>query len=162
MKRTLFLAAALMGILLMLPGCAPKPLSEPFALTAFTWQHRGSHTGLIYSYAAEGTEAGTRLLLSLNAGDRELEILTEEDVLGQLGAIAAEHRLDRWDGFDKSDRRALDGTGFTLTMITADGEIIEAHGSNAFPKGYGEAKAAIEEVFEEFIDQDTPFNDTKE
>lgn len=150
-KNKVLLVVVLMSILTMLTGCAPKPLSEPLALTAFTWQHRGSYTGLIYSYTAERTEAGDRLLLSLNAGSRELDILVEEDVMGQLGAIAAEHRLDRWDGFDKNDRRAMDGTGFTLTMTTAEGETIEARGSNAFPKGYTEAKAAIEGVFEGFI-----------
>jgi len=155
-NKLLLLAVMLMGILTFFTGCATKPLSEPLELTAFTWQHRGSHTGLIYSYTAERTEAGARLLLSLNAGSRELDMLVDEDVLGQLGAIAAEHRLDRWDGFDKSDRRAMDGTGFTLAMTTAEGETIEAHGSNAFPKGYTEAKAAIEGVFEGFVDTDMP------
>jgi len=64
----------------------------------------------------------------------------------------AEQRLDRWDGFDKSSRRALDGTGFSLTMVTAEGKLVEANGSNAFPKGYAEAKAAIEAVFAPYVD----------
>lgn len=156
-KREFLLLGLLLSGLLALPaGCAPKPLGTPLALTAFTWRHRGTDSAQGYSYSAERTEEGTRLLLSLYAGSRELDMLVEEDVLAELGALAAEHRLDRWDGFDKRSRRALDGTGFSLTMVTAEGKLVEANGSNAFPRGYAEAKAAIEAVFAPYVDDAAP------
>ena len=137
----------------MLAGCAkpePVPLEEPISLASFTFMARGMTTADIYSYSAEKTEAGTHLHLELNCGYNVIDVTVQEDVLGELGAIAAEHRLDMWDGFDKVSKRASDGEGFTLSMTTGDGRNIYANGSNKFPAGYSEARMAIDELFQKY------------
>ncbi len=151
--RTVILGIiCLLGSLLM--GCAgpAEPLEQPIPLTSFTFMARGMSTADIYSYSAEKTEEGTHLHLELNCGYNVIDVTVQEDVLGELGAIAAEYRLDTWDGFDKSKKRVSDGEGFTLSMTTADGLNIYANGSSAFPDNYSDARRAIDELFQGLID----------
>ena len=154
MKHLSMLLGCICLIVMLLTGgtkSAPAPLEEPISLVSFTFMARGMTTADIYSYSAEKTEAGTHLHLELNCGYNVIDVTVEEDVMGELGAIAAEHRLDLWDGFDKVSKRVSDGEGFTLSMTTEDGRSIYANGSNKFPAGYSEARMAIDELFQKYI-----------
>ena len=143
---------------LLLTGCAkpaaepPAPLEEPISLASFTFMARGMTTADIYSYSAGKTDEGTHLHLELNCGYDIIDVTVQEDVLGQLGEIAARYRLDTWDGFDKANKHVSDGEGFTMSMTTADGRDIYAHGSNAFPDNYSDARRAIDELFQGMIE----------
>ena len=155
MKHCAMLLGYICLLALMIAGCAPKPsepLEEPISLASFAFMARGVTTADIYSYSTEKTDEGTHLHLELNCGYDIIDVTVQEDVLGELGAIAAEYRLDTWDGFDKSKKRVSDGEGFTLSMTTADGRDIYAHGSNAFPDNYSDARRAIDELFRELIE----------
>ncbi|MBR5291465.1 MAG: hypothetical protein IKU32_00960 [Clostridia bacterium] len=143
---------------LLLTGCAkpaaepPAPLEEPISLASFTFMARGMTMESIYSYTAEKAENGTRLYLELNCGRDIIDVTAEEDVLGELGAIAAMYRLDTWNGFDKVNKWVSDGEGFTLRMTTADGQDIYANGSNEFPVNYYEAREAIDLFFQKYVE----------
>jgi len=139
-------------LLLLAAGCTSLKPAEPLpplAITEFTYQYNGMREG--YTYTARAAEGGTELEISLIFGDFQETLLVQEPVLEKLGEIAGNYRLDRWDGFDKVDKRVLDGEGFTLYMTLEDGTRIEAHGSNAFPQGYQDAKSEITALFEELI-----------
>lgn len=71
------------------------------------------------------------------AYDREYYTLAEE--LYRLG-------VPSWNGFDKYDKRALDGWSFDLEIVLPDGKQIKAHGTNAFPKNYREFKECLDEA----------------
>lgn len=152
--------ASILAVLMLVAGCTnpgavPPDTAgipeEPVALTEFTFSERGSSIDSIYSYTAERTETGAFLHIELNCGRDIIEVEAEEDVLGELGAIASEYRLDMWDGFDKNKKRVSDGRGFTLSMTTADGREISARGSNSFPDNYSDARRAINELFQKYI-----------
>lgn len=150
-------AFVLMLCLLMafsLAACAQapaEPLDEPIPLSYFSFSHRGSSSDSIYTYTAEKTAEGTDLYIQINAGNSVVEVTVEEDVLASLGKIAAEHRLDMWDGFDKAKSNVSDGSGFTLSMTTEDGQSVYAHGSNAFPDGFQEAKVKMDALFDGLV-----------
>lgn len=150
-------AALCLLMVLLITGCGTNPaqphapLEEPLPLAEFTFTSAGSSSDSIYSYTAEKTAQGTHIYLELNCGQHVVDVTVEEDVLGELGQIAAIYRLDLWDGFDKNNKDVMDGSTFSLYMTTADGQSISAHGSNAFPNGYGAAKAEIDALFEGLI-----------
>ena len=70
-------------------------------------------------------------------GIREYDSMTEE--LHRLG-------IRSWNGFDKYDKRALDGWSFSLEIILSDDAVIKAHGTNSFPKHYSEFKECLNEA----------------
>ena len=80
-------------------------------------------------------------------------MVVDEPVLEQLGEIAGKYRLDRWDGFDKSNNHVMDGNNFSLSVTLTDGKTISAHGSNCFSDGYSEVKQEICELFEDLINK---------
>lgn len=141
-----------LGVLLVLTaalcaGCvkrSPKPLEQPLELVGFTYRSSGmdSSTRMVL----EKAENGTKVTLELNYGIHTAETVVEDDLLGQLSALATEHRMDLWDGFDMADRRVLDGEMFEVSMVTADGRILFASGSNAYPDNYHEVIPYIDQM----------------
>lgn len=141
MKRGLLTALVLL-IILQLCACA-RPLRTDAPMNRFCFEHSGMHTGLMYTLAAENTGSGWQAEISLLCGEREYCLPMTDEEAAELISLVKTHQLNRWNGFDKVDRSALDGTDFTLQIGYEDGQKLYASGSNAFPEGY---KAAHEEI----------------
>lgn len=56
--------------------------------------------------------------------------------------------LEKWDGFNKSDKRVLDGYSFGIYIRNAKGQLIRASGYMKWPKNYKEVKQALTELFD--------------
>ena len=127
---------------------------EPMDIISFSFTHTGMSTEECFSYSAEQTDDGIRLYTEeLFSGGLIVDMIVDEPVLEKLGEIVGKYRLDLWDGFDKTNKRVMDGNSFTLSVTLTDGKTISAHGSNRFPDGYDEAKQEICALFEDLIDK---------
>ena len=160
MMRRRVIAALLLAAVLLAASACSKPLRTDAPMTGFTFSHSGKHTGLIYTLSAARTENAWQANLSLLAGDRNIYLEMTEAEAEELAAIVRKHELNRWNGFDRVDRTALDGTGFDLKIHYEDGQILSASGSNAFPKGYREAHEEILGFFGKLMERnglDNPF-----
>jgi hypothetical protein len=144
MKRRLSLIFVLFALLLC--SCA-RLLVTDAAMCGFVFSHSGMHTGLIYTLSAEKNDDGWRAELSLLCGEREYSLPMAEEEVRELAALVEAHRLAAWNGFDKADPNALDGTGFELRIRYEDGQEVRASGSNAFPEGYKAAHEAVLNFF---------------
>lgn len=162
MKYGLILCIPLCAAALFLFGCKAKPsppmqpevieAGDPLDILSFSFSHGGSSTDQCFSLSAEQTEAGTRLYAEgLYSGGPIVDEVIEDPLLEQLGKIAGQYRLDLWDGFNESDSMVMDGSNFSLSMTLADGTSVYAHGSNAFPSGYGDAEREILQAFTPLI-----------
>jgi len=156
MKIRYLLLCVLMAALC---GCSasvdspPQP-GEPLDISAFSFIHSGSSTSECYHYSAEKAEGGTHLYIEgLFSGGLIIDKVIDEPVLEQLGEIAGKYRIDKWNGFDKSKKNVADGSSFTLSVTLTKGSTISAHGNNAFPDGYSDAKSVINALFEALISQ---------
>ena len=114
---------------------------------SFQFSHGGSSTDQIYDYKFYQDEEGTHLTAELNCGWEKLEVDVDAEIMDQLEEIVYTHRMEDWNGFDKTDSLIMDGESFSLCICFMDGTMITAHGGNAFPKGYGNAESAFNEIF---------------
>jgi len=152
MKRRMIAVLLVLAVLLTASACS-KPLRTDAPISSFSFSHSGMHTGLIYTLSAARTETGWQANLSLLAGEREYILEMTEAEAEDLAAIVRKHELNRWNGFDRVDRTALDGTDFDLKIHYEDGQTLSASGSNAFPKGYKEAHEEILDFFGELMER---------
>lgn len=149
--RTL-LVFTLLTVLLTTAACS-KPCLTDAPMTGFSFSHSGMHTGLIYTLTAARVEDGWMANLSLLAGAREYVLeMTEKEAEG-LAEIVRKHELNRWNGFDKADRRVLDGCSFELRIRYEDEQTVSASGSGVFPRGYTEAYEDILDFFGELMER---------
>lgn len=72
-----------------------------------------------------------------------------EDTYNRINEWVDTYNIRSWDGFNKSRKDVLDGGGFRIEITLATGETITAHGDNAYPKGYGDANRALNDIIEE-------------
>jgi hypothetical protein len=71
----------------------------------------------------------------------------EESKVEELIGILNTYEVSKWDGFDKVDKRILDGRSFTLSVWINDEDNISAHGYMKYPNNYKEVRKALDEFF---------------
>lgn len=159
--RQAVLALVLMLVLvLLLTGCsdvvqvfggkAEKPLEQPLEITEFTYSVSGMGDSFTATFApAPG--GGTRVTAEAGYGSYTMDEVLEEDYMTWLGQLAAQYRMDKWDGFDKVNQHILDGEQFKLYITLADGKTIKASGSNAYPKNFTEPMREVGALIDELM-----------
>ena len=152
MREKILAGLVLLAVLLTASACS-KPIRTDAPISSFSFSHSGMHTGLIYTLSAARTEVGWQAELSLLAGEREYSLDMTSEEAEALASLVQNHELNRWNGFDRVNRHALDGTGFDLRIGYEDGQEVRASGSNAFPEGYAAAHEAILKFFGELMEK---------
>lgn len=76
----------------------------------------------------------------------EITCSVGEDTMEKLSQLVSDRNILSWDGFSKSMRGVLDGSGFSLEVVFEDGTYVSAHGSNSFPKNYNEFEREFLEI----------------
>lgn len=136
---------------------------EPLDITAFSFHHTASFADGCFVLKLTREESGTHLYAEeLFSGGRIVDTTIEGDALEQLGELAGTYRVDRWNGFDKSNSRVMDGSSFSLDVTLADGGTISAHGNNSFPENYSDVSSAIKTLYYELMEQYAPSEDGPE
>ena len=77
------------------------------------------------------------------------------DFAESLSQLMRDMKINRWNGFDKSNRMVMDGTGFSLDVRFTNGKELRAHGYMKWPKGYGEFSGTVAGRFRELFEQVT-------
>ena len=121
----------------------------------FCYSNSGSSTYEIYSYEVEKDEESGKMTVNyeLNCGNLMYSVPADEELMQALSAVIADKNMRKWNGFKKTNSMVLDGSGFSLSIAFEDGSMIKASGSNSFPEGFGDAKAAIDELFEKYLEK---------
>lgn len=121
-------------------------------MAALTSLHLGEHgtymgAGFDYDYRfADGKHSITVRLDGVVEEDA-LTIDVDEEFAQKLMAVIDEYNLRKWDGYSKSDKNVLDGSGFGFSARFDDGASIYASGYECYPKGYAEVSGALGGLF---------------
>lgn len=161
MKRVNMLSKMIWLLVLLLIACTllltvsflkcQKAKVTQAPVTAFSYSHRGTSYDSIYSYEVEASGNDYRFrFLPVREEDAQTALMLESDVTA-LHEIINRFDLWKWHGFNKSASGVLDGAGFTLHILFADGTVIDAHGNNAFPQSHNKALSEIKNLFSKYI-----------
>lgn len=64
-----------------------------------------------------------------------------------VAALLNKYKVGGWDGFNKSDRRVLDGNSFSLSVRWGGSGSVSASGYMRWPKGYREFREEMNALF---------------
>ena len=87
------------------------------------------------------------------------EYSLSKDKIKELEDLLNKSNIYRWNGFNKSDKRVMDGDSFSISINWGDYRNISAHGYMKYPKNYSEITGKIESWFSE-IDTNKPKENT--
>ena len=156
MKRRLehIFAGLLAALALCLSPCfaGAAPLEDPPAVKTFWYATSGMCIEEFNRYQIEETARGRFVWIELHNDDRYVLPLTDED-MASFSALVQELGLAEWNGYHEIDRDVLDGASFSLSVEFKDGGVIDASGSNCFPRGYSEKTSAIRDFFEKLMEE---------
>ena len=119
-------------------GAAP-PENLP-AVKTFRYATSGMCIEEFNRYQIKETARGRFAWIELHNDDHYVLPLTGED-MASFSALMQELGLAEWNGYHMIDRDVLDGG------------VIDASGSNCFPRGYSEKTSAIRDFFEKLMEE---------
>ena len=116
----------------------------------FEYDYYGSIGGDSHGYKLENVDGNCVFSFSgmQYKAYGDLKEQTDPSVFDRLEGLLAQCGVEKWNGFSKSDPNVLDGDGFSLKIGYADGSVINAHGSNAYPKGYWDFLKGMSEILD--------------
>lgn len=79
--------------------------------------------------------------------DKAESFVVDSEFVNKLTALLKLYRLDKWDGFKKSDKRVLDGYHFHAYIHNTKNQRISASGYMKWPKNYSAVKKALTELY---------------
>ena len=82
-----------------------------------------------------------------NATKFEVPVIFEHE----LENLLKEYRVNKWYGFNKSDKLVLDGNSFELYVKMEENNQIDASGYMKWPKNYKEFKENVVVMFKEYM-----------
>jgi len=100
-----------------------------------------------YGFTCKNGEYKATVKPSLVAPEDERAFTISSDFVARLASLLKENRVNLWDGFNKADKRVLDGNHFSFYIKNARGESISAHGYMKWPNNYGKVKKGVDELF---------------
>lgn len=118
-------------------------------LTQLHLGENGTYMGAGFDYDYKFADGKHSVTVRLD-GVLEEDALTlgvDETFAQQLLSVVDEYDLKKWDGFSKSDKNVLDGSGFGFSAEFDDGKKIFASGYMKYPKNYAEVRGALDELF---------------
>ena len=147
-------AGLLAALMLCMSPCfaADPPMQEAPAVKTFRYATSGMCIEEFNRYQIKETARGRFAWIELHNDDHYVLPLTDED-MASFSALVQELGLAEWDGCHKIDRDVLDGASFSLSVVFEDGGVIDASGSNCFPRGYSEKVSAIRDFFEKLMEE---------
>ena len=147
-------AGLLAAMMLCLCPCfaGAAPMQEAPAVETFCFTRSGMSADQARSYQIRETARGRFVWIELYYSDHYVLPLTDED-MASFSALMQELGLAEWNGYHMIDRDVLDGASFSLSVVFEDGGVIDASGSNCFPRGYSEKTSAIRDFFEKLIEE---------
>ncbi|MBO4477489.1 MAG: hypothetical protein J5757_04055 [Lachnospiraceae bacterium] len=128
-------------------GAGDSAVSNDSGIKEFEYRYIASIGGDSYSYKLTFSETPIFTYESMVHPFGEVTMETDAETAAKVAALYETHKLWKWDGFSRSARHVLDGDGFSLSIRFRNGKSMYAHGSNAYPKGYGDFRTDMREVF---------------
>lgn len=81
------------------------------------------------------------------AEEEAVIIAVDEAFVHRVEALLQSYDVQKWNGFQKSDKYVLDGKDFDMYMQNHRGQYFSASGYMKWPKGYDEVKKGLDELF---------------
>ena len=75
----------------------------------------------------------------------KIEISPKE--INKIEKILKENEVEKWDGFQKSDKNVLDGNSFSLSIRFTNNDSISASGYMKYPNNYKKVQAELDKFF---------------
>ena len=149
-KKAIITTGLLLALALTGAGCGRKqPITS---IRSFTFSFDSSTMANAYtryevSYDRK-TGVHTATVKPDGVPEADASVYVVDDAfLMELAAFLHENNVEKWDGFQKSDRNVMDGNGFQLSVWTHEDVSVSASGYMKWPKNYSEVKGGIIRIF---------------
>ena len=82
--------------------------------------------------------------------EKEVDIIVANKII----EILKKYKVNKWNGFDKTDQNVLDGDSFSLSIVLDEDKFISAHGYMMWPDNYRNVEVEISSVFMEIYNNE--------
>ena len=124
-------------------------------ITKFNYNYDGTIGGNSHRYevSVSGQTAAIKVYDMLHHDYGDMTDTVGAEFVQSLEDLCRKHRVNRFDGYDKTDRRICDGHGFSLHITYDNGKTVDAYGRNSSPKGFNEFSEEMHALFRPYCER---------
>ena len=147
-KPAVLTTGAILTLLLCLTGCGKQAELRDLTYLHFSYSTGNAVNAYVTYGLTEENGAFTATVKPEGVPDEEAAAFPVDAAFVQdAEALLRKYGVGGWDGYDKSNNRVLDGNSFSLSVKTADGRRVGAHGYMSWPRHYAEVRAGLDGLF---------------
>lgn len=79
------------------------------------------------------------------------EYVVDKKIVDELSYILNKYKVGYWNGFNKSDKRVMDGGSFSLYLKMNNNKSVSARGYMKWPKNYSNVKEELIILFSKYM-----------
>lgn len=147
MKKKIIISLVVVALVIILIGILLIFTEPPYEGKIKSF-HFGSGSWTYMNYDLK-KEDGKIIFKAEGVGEKpnQVEKEVDEEILNKLEDIINTNKVNKWDGFNKTDKNVMDGESFNLTITYEDGKVVNASGYMIFPKRYNTVSREIDKLF---------------
>lgn len=148
MKKTIMILLGVLLMLSLLSGCTKKVEIKDIKNFSFSYGG-GSMKDSGTTYQLEWND-GVHTAIVKESGvalEDAPRIAVDEAFVKELETFLRENQVEKWNGFSKSNKHVMDGSGFSLSLSTMDKQFVSASGYMKYPKNFDTVRDGISSIF---------------
>ena len=126
-----------------------KPVEvDDISYFSFTYT-TGYDVNAYVAYTVECSSEKCTARVKLNGAEEDEAVIkdVDQEFLDKIKEIIVENHVEKWNGFNKSNKRIMDGNSFTLKVIMKNNQKIDAYGYMKWPNNYGTVSEQFDGLF---------------
>ena len=152
MKKQIIILLGVLLMLSLLSGCRKKV--EIKDIRNFSFSYGGGsmmNSGTIYQLEWKDGVHTAIVKASGVALEDAPRFTVDEAFVRELEQFLRENQVEKWNGFNKSDKNVMDGSGFDLSLSTMDSQFVRASGYMKYPKNFDTVCRGISAIFAKLV-----------
>ena len=147
---------------LFITGCFKKPIKIENTKSFRFFYTVGYYMNAVYDFELNIEDDKYIATFKEPGVDPNDALKKEVDIefVHKLEEIMTKYKVNKWDGFNKSNQGVLDGDSFSFSYSNTDSKTIEAHGYMEWPNNYRDFREDVKALYEkEFENEKTTQNE---
>ena len=145
MKKIIFISLLVIVLLIIiLSKLKYEPIND---IVYFSFHYKtGNASNSFVNYKIECNK-NCIATIKMNEEKKEKQITLDYKYITSVEKVLNKYKVSNWNGFNKADKKVLDGKDFDLNIKTKDKKTINASGYEKYPKNYYVVKDKLDKIF---------------
>lgn len=112
------------------------------------------NSSVSYAVRLEGNKYYATIKLDGVSEEDAVIVEVDDNTIDKIINVLKKYHVEKWNGFNKSNKHVMDGNSFSLTVRMKNDDYISATGYMMWPKNYSNVKSELDNIFKNCVKEE--------